>query len=120
MRRIASVAVLVCFGVIASRAQSANSSSIGTLDIATLQPQASAGVAAAEAELGSRYMQGLGVPRDMAQASLWFNKAAAQNDVQGIWGVASLCWLRRIFGMLVHGERLCICSGATRSADPEK
>ena len=46
------------------------------LDMATLQQKANAGDLGAEQQLGLDYANGLGVPKDYAQAATWYRKAA--------------------------------------------
>lgn len=52
-------------------------------EIAATRKAAEQGSAAAQATLGSMYLYGFGVPRDPAQASVWFRHAAAQGYAVG-------------------------------------
>ena len=52
-------------------------------NIEVLKSQALAGDVHADVELGHMYMKGIGVQRDYAQAFVWFEKAAKQEDALG-------------------------------------
>ena len=52
---------------------------------------ATKGDAFAQNELGQLYYQGKGVERDYEQARIWFEKAAAQNNVSGQSALGRLC-----------------------------
>jgi TPR repeat protein len=73
------------------------------------QPYADAGNASAQGMIGSLYMCGQGVPRDIMKAESWLIKAAKQNDalawhnlgtlyalklpeLEHHWGDAHKCW----------------------------
>jgi TPR repeat protein len=58
-----------------------------TLD--ELKTKAEAGDAAAECELGTRYMRADGVSKDYTEALKWVRKSAEQNYVQGQWLLAN-------------------------------
>ncbi|HTC25575.1 tetratricopeptide repeat protein [Dyella sp.] len=51
--------------------------------IALWQPLAQQGNSRAEMGMGKLYDSGLGVPKDPAQATVWYQKAANQGDVEG-------------------------------------
>ncbi|MBK4717618.1 SEL1-like repeat protein [Azospirillum sp. YIM DDC1] len=55
-----------------------------------LQPLAATGNAAAQAHLGSLYLSGRGVQRDLEQARIWMEKAARQGNVGAKLGLGIL------------------------------
>ena len=61
-----------------------------SVDLASLQQSANAGDAAAQAELGSRSLNGKGAPQDYALGLAWSRKAATQGDARGQY-LVGLC-----------------------------
>ncbi|OFW82823.1 MAG: hypothetical protein A2018_00250 [Alphaproteobacteria bacterium GWF2_58_20] len=58
--------------------------------IAAWRPLASAGDAAAQANLGILYEQGLGVEKDMAEAAVWYEKAAQNGNLEAQFHIGML------------------------------
>jgi TPR repeat protein len=66
------------------------SNGLSSLDLVSLQQTANAGNSAAQAELGSRYLSGKGLPRDYAIGLAWSRKAADQGNARGQY-LVGLC-----------------------------
>lgn len=80
--------LVFCLG--SGLAVSQQTEDLRTLDFGTLQQRASAGEAAAQAELGSRYRRAQGgAPADNALGLAWVRKAADQGDVKAELELAS-------------------------------
>ena len=62
----------------------------GAADLAVLRDLAASGNAAAELELGLRYAEGRSLPRDLALAAQWLEKAAKQNNAPAQYRLATL------------------------------
>jgi len=86
----ALVVVLCVLWAGAARAQNAPGAS---KDPATLQQAADKGDARAQATLGGMYLQGQGVPQDLAKAATLLQKAADQGDV----------WAQNLLGQMCIG-----------------
>src|SRR5258706_9668599 len=52
-----------------------------------IQPLAQQGIAEAQKRLGVLYESGRGVTKNYAEAEKWFQRAAAQNDLDAIWNI---------------------------------
>ena len=63
---------------------------VGPAGLMAIRNLASSGNAAAELELGLRYAEGRGLPRDLTLAAQWLQKAARQNNAQAQYRLATL------------------------------
>jgi hypothetical protein len=70
-------AIFLLFAIAPLRAQN----NLASLNVNSIRQKAEAGEVAAQAELGERYFAGKGgVARDLVQARVWYQQAAAQGD----------------------------------------
>jgi len=88
---ILSVAIFVVF--LLTMGQIARAQQTGALGAgidAGLLVKANGGDAAAQVSVGESYQAGNGVPRDLQQAAVWYQKAADKNNLSGELHIAAL------------------------------